>query len=67
MYTVNFSVKYGHDSIETFSFENVKNLKWFLKDIVSAYKINSLLVKENGKIIIRENRNIEKFINEFCL
>lgn len=67
MFTVTFSVMYGHGSIETFPNENVKNLKWFLEDIVGAYKIRSLLIKDaDGKIIARENENVEKFIRKFC-
>lgn len=66
MYTVNFSVKYGHGSIETFSHSNIFDLKWYLENIVSAFKINSLLIKKDGVIIIRENKNVEKFIHEFC-
>lgn len=67
MYTVNFSVTFGHGSCETFPNENVSDLKWFLEDIIGAYKISSILIKDNdGKIIVRENKNIEKFIREFC-
>lgn len=67
MYTVNFSVTFGHGSIETFPNNNIRNLKWFLEDIIGAYKISSIVIKDNdGKIIARENKNVEKFIREFC-
>lgn len=66
MYTVNFAVKYGHGSIETFS-HVTRDLKWYLQDIIGAYKLDSILIKdESGKIIIRKDRNVEKFIKEFC-